>query len=75
MSNWRQFPRRESKATLTVGEPLNIFFTMGLFVAFAGHGSRNCTRKLPRRWWGHKHTVWMPDPLTGRMVKMGHTRV
>ena len=74
--NWRkrQFPRTESKTTLTVGEPLNVFFTMGLFLAFKGHGARNSGAKYKRRWWGPKQTQWIRSSETGRMVNLFNDR-
>ena len=76
MSGWkkRQFPRTQSKATLTCGEPLNIWFTMGLFVAFSGHGSRNSKAKFKRVWWGPKQTQWIRSSETGRMVNLFNDR-
>lgn len=70
----RQFQPNNFKATLTCGEPLNIWFTAGLFLAHPGHGSRNCRYKVPRKWWGPKQTVWERSEETGRMVRLRNDR-
>ena len=75
--NKRQFPRRVNEATLIKPEEdkrLNIWFTMGLFLAFQGHGSRNSGAKYKRVYWGPKQTLWHRSLETGRMVNFMNDR-